>query len=211
MLAYITKKIEITEGREPVGVVDQTSGIRFRFEIKELRQLGLDGFNVGLDLIFGEQIALRSLAAWVTDGAGGATSHSNGMMSLILKATKREQRHDVADMKRVRGRIEACVEGDGLCGETFGQGQDVGTRLRHGGEVGDEAAELEIVENVHGAREGTRTVGEPFQARNRLPRPARAKRLMIAACCEPGRLAYFDFSQKRAMPSAHMAVLLADS
>ena len=118
-------------------------GIRGAVEIQELGELRADGFDVGLDLVLGEQRALGRFAARVADAAGGAARDGNGMMPVVLEAAQREQRHQMPDVQRIRRGIKAAVERDGRRRKAFRQ-------LGHIGAIGEEAAPLQFIQNVHG-------------------------------------------------------------
>jgi hypothetical protein len=65
------------------------------------------------------------------------------MMPGILKASQREQRHEMPYVQAVAGRIEAAVKREWR-GHSLRQ-------FRRVGAIGDEAAPLEFIQNVHRA------------------------------------------------------------
>ena len=68
----------------------------------------------------------------------------DGMMAEQLKPAQREQRHEIADVQAVGGGVEAAVKRRGR-GEALGQ-------FRRVRAIGDEAAPVEFVQNVHARR-----------------------------------------------------------
>jgi hypothetical protein len=63
-------------------------------------------------------------------------------MTRQLKAAQRQLRHQVTDVERVPGRIEAAIKRDRSCAEALGERSKVGA-------IGDEAAPLEVFDQVH--------------------------------------------------------------
>ena len=70
----------------------------------------------------------------------------DGMVAQQLEPAQRQQRHEVADVQAVGGRVKAAVEGDGAGADAFRQ-------LLRVGAIGQQAAPLEFFQNVHGGRE----------------------------------------------------------
>ena len=65
------------------------------------------------------------------------------MVAGELETAQSELAHEMADVKRVTGRIEAAIQCDGALSEALSERFFVGA-------VGDEAAPLEVFEEVHG-------------------------------------------------------------
>ena len=59
-----------------------------------------------------EQVALVRASAGVADHAGGTTDQGDRTMAEVLETTQHEQRHQVADVEAVGGRVETAVERD---------------------------------------------------------------------------------------------------
>jgi len=84
MLAHITQKIGQADRGQPVGIVHHDSRITFGFEIQKTGQLGLDAFQVKVDLFFGQHLALGGLAAGIADQTGTAAGHGDGSVTELL-------------------------------------------------------------------------------------------------------------------------------
>ena len=123
MLADVAEKIEKSDRRGPVRIVHELRGIRRRIKIEKARELGSDRFDIGLEEIFREQIALGGFATWVTDAAGRAAGQGDGDMTGVLKTSQRQQRHEMPDVEGIRRGIEACVKCDRSLGHAFEQGR----------------------------------------------------------------------------------------
>ncbi len=148
MLADVAQEIEEAHGRRPGRVVQQAGGIGGRVEIKQTAKLLLHLGDVGVQDFLGEQLTLLRLAARVANGAGGPAGKRDGVMAQQLKPAQRQQRHQVADVQAVGGRVKAAVECDGPRADTFGQ-------LLWVGAIGQQAAPLEFFQNVHEGRKVT--------------------------------------------------------
>ena len=68
-----------------------------------------DGFHVGLDLVLGEELAFGGFETGIANAAGGPARHRDGMMPQLLEPAQRQQRHQMADMQAVGGRVKATV------------------------------------------------------------------------------------------------------
>ena len=66
----------------------------------------------------------------------------DGVMAQQLEPAQRQQRHEVADVQAVGGGVKAAVERDGAWADAFRQ-------LLRVGAIGQQAAPLEFVQNVH--------------------------------------------------------------
>ena len=73
---------------------------------------------------------------------GGAARQRDGMMAQQLKPAQRQQRHQVAHVQAVGGRVEPAVEGDRARADAFGQ-------LRRVRAIRQQPAPLEFFQNVH--------------------------------------------------------------
>ena len=65
------------------------------------------------------------------------------MVAGELETFQRELAHEVADVERVAGGIEAAIERDGALGQALGKRIKIGA-------VGEESAPLEVFEEGHG-------------------------------------------------------------
>ena len=142
MLADVAQEIEEADGRRPARVIQQAGGIGGGVEIEQAAELFLDLGDVGVEHFLGEQLALLRLAAGVADGAGGAAGERDGVMAQQLKPAQRQQRHQVAHVQAVGGRVKAAVKRDGARADAFRQ-------LLRVGAIGQQAAPLEFFQNVH--------------------------------------------------------------
>ena len=66
----------------------------------------------------------------------------DGVVAQQLEPAQPEQRHEVAGVQAVGGRVKAAVKGDGARADAFGQ-------LLRVGAIGQQAAPLQFVQNVH--------------------------------------------------------------
>ena len=62
-----------------------------------------------------EQVALVGTTRRIPDHAGRTTGQGDRTMTEVLKAMQQQQRHEIADMKAVGGRVEAAIQGDRTC------------------------------------------------------------------------------------------------
>ncbi len=81
-------------------------------EVEEALQLGPDRPGVGLERLAIEQVALAGTPGRVADHPGPATHQGHRPAAEALQVEQPEDRDEVADMERIRGRIEADVPGD---------------------------------------------------------------------------------------------------
>jgi hypothetical protein len=88
--------------------------------------------------------ALGRLAARVADLPGGAADQQQRFMAAELEAAGGDELHEVADVQRGRGRVEADIERDRRVVERFAQLAGVGRVL-------DQAAPHEVVYESHAA------------------------------------------------------------
>src|SRR6185503_12623457 len=75
---------------------------------------------------------------------------SNRMMAKQLEAPQREQRHKIADVQRIGGRIKAAIQNDGG-GQALLEGVGVSA-------IGDQVAPFKFVQDGHG-----RAVSQNFE------------------------------------------------
>jgi hypothetical protein len=84
ILADVAQKIEVAQVRRPSRRCPRAGRDCPAFsavEIQQARELRADGFDVGLDLFLGEQLALGGFAAGIADAAGRAAGDGDGMMA----------------------------------------------------------------------------------------------------------------------------------
>lgn len=146
VLADVAQKIEEADRRGPIGVVDDPRGISSGGKIEESPELDADSAVIVGELLAAEQIAFGGLAARVSDHAGSAAGEADCVMTRQLKAAQRQLRHQVTDVERVPGRIEAAIKRDRPRAQALGERSKVGA-------IGDEAAPLEVFDQVHQGRE----------------------------------------------------------
>jgi hypothetical protein len=106
-----------------------------------------------LELFARKEIALGGFAGGIADHAGGATGERERMMAGKLKTAQRELAHEVTDVERIAGGVEAAIQRDGALSEALGERFFVGA-------VGDEAAPLEVFEEIHGRVRKTNQGGQ---------------------------------------------------
>jgi hypothetical protein len=93
VLAGIPQEIHQVERKQPVGVIDQPGRVAFDLKVEQVGQLWLDRFDVGFDLLAGEQLPLVNLAARVADHARTAARQGNGVVPTALQARYGNQGH----------------------------------------------------------------------------------------------------------------------
>ena len=131
-------------GAVQAALSSRRAGLARGVEIEQAAELLLHLGDVGIQHLLGEQLALLRLAAGVADGAGGAAGQRDGVMAQQLEAAQRQQRHEVAHVQAVGGRVKAAVKRDGPGADALGQ-------LLRIGAIGQQSAPLEFFQNVHGA------------------------------------------------------------
>ena len=97
---------------EPVEVVDQDRPVRAGREVEEPLELAADRRDVGLERLAIEQVPLGRAPRRVADHPGPAADQRDRPAPEPLQPEQPEDRDQVADVERVRGRVEADVAGD---------------------------------------------------------------------------------------------------
>ena len=110
MFSDVAQEIEVAPLRRPIGVVHEPGRILFRFEIKQARELWTDRFDIRLNLILREELALGGFAAGIADASGRSASDRDRKMPGILKSAQRNERHEMSHVQTVRRRIKAAVK-----------------------------------------------------------------------------------------------------
>jgi len=118
MLPGVPEKLHQAERPEPVGVVAHAGGVA-AVEDEKMRQLIADARQVGVDLLHGEERALGPLAAGVSHHPGPPAQQGDGSPAGSLQPGQAHHRHQIPDVKRVGGRVEADVGGDRPPGQPF--------------------------------------------------------------------------------------------
>ena len=133
VLAHVAEVLERGELAQPVCVVEQQGTV----EVEELAQLGPDAFEVPLDGLQVEQLALVLLAPRVADHARAASRERDRRVAGVLEPPQGAQLQQVAHVEAVGARVEAGVDG---------QPRLVETRRQLGiGHLVDQAAEGEVL------------------------------------------------------------------
>ena len=149
---------------DPVAIIHDDGFLR----IEDGAHLHADFFDILGDGLGRVQRALVGLAAGVADETGAAAEDGDGFVTVLLHATQRHERQQIADVKAVRGRVKAAVEGLRRL-ERFVDGFEVAGLLQ-------QAAPFEIGDEVGG--HGPSLVKRPggvSRHRKHLPRPRRAQ------------------------------------
>ena len=167
MFSDVAQEIEEGNARRPRSVVHEPRGILFGFKIQQLRQLNFHAGDVALQNFLCEQLTFLGFPAWIANRAGRAAGHGNRMMAEQLKPPQREQRHEMADVQAVGGRVEAAVKRDGRGDFLF--------QFRRVGAIGDEAAPFQFFQNAHASRINCRRANANFQLKFDPPRSARPR------------------------------------
>ena len=138
------RKSRIRNVCRPRSIVHEPRRILFRFEIQQFRQLNFDAGDVAIQNFLREQLAFLGFAAGITDRAGRAAGDGNRMMAEQLKPPQRQQRHKMADVQAVGGRVETAIKRDGRRRFLF--------QFRRVGAIGDEAAPFQFFQDAHAGR-----------------------------------------------------------
>ena len=149
----VAQKIEVADAAGPVGVVDEASGIGRRAEVEQARELVGDRADVVLELFTREEIALGGFTRRIADHAGGSTGKGERVVAGELKTAQHQLAHEMPDVEGIAGGIEAAIQCDRSLSEALGERFFVGA-------VGDEAAPLEVFEEIHGRARKTRCADE---------------------------------------------------
>ena len=80
VLADVAKHVEERQRRGPVCVVDQLCCILHSLKFHEAAKLNLDPFDVGLQQLVREELALGSLSAGIADRAGRPARNGDWMV-----------------------------------------------------------------------------------------------------------------------------------
>jgi len=145
MFSDVAKEIEEAERGDPVGIVNEAGGIGGRIEVEKTGELGLDAGDVVRELFSREQVAFGRATRGIADHAGGAAGEGDDMVPGALESRERELAHEVADVQRVAGGIEAAIDRDGAFAQALGERVKVGA-------VGEESAPLEVFDQGHCCR-----------------------------------------------------------
>ena len=142
MFSDVAQEIEEADGCSPAGIVEQPRGILFCVEVEQLGQLHFHAGDVVIENLLGEQLTFGGLTAWIADAAGRAACERDGIVTEQLKAAQSEQRHEIADVQRIRCGIKSAVK-SGRRGEFLRQLGSVSA-------IGDESPPVEFFQNAHG-------------------------------------------------------------
>jgi hypothetical protein len=126
-------------------------------ERQQAAELDPHAGHVGGDGGGAQQVTLGALARRVADHAGGAADDGDRAVPGQLQPALDGERHQVADVQRAGGRVVPGVVGDVAGGQ--GRAQLVGV-----GHVGDQAARLQLGEDVGGDRGGHDQVPSRYRA-----------------------------------------------
>jgi hypothetical protein len=144
MLPDVAQKIEERNAFRPARIIHELRGIFLRFKIQQLCELHCHAGDVVIQNFFRQQLTLGSFAARIADAARRAAGDGNGMMAEQLKSAQSEERHKIADVQRIRRRVEAAVKRDGRGGFIL--------QLRHVRAIGNQPAPFKFFQNAHGRR-----------------------------------------------------------
>jgi hypothetical protein len=81
-------------------------------EVEDPLELRLDAGHVVRELVAVEQVALLGATARVTDHPRGAAGERERLVTGELEAPQTELAHEVADVQRIGGGVEADVDAD---------------------------------------------------------------------------------------------------
>ena len=115
VLADLAGEVEEGEVLHPVVVVHEFGRVgRVGVEVEEVRKLLLDTFHVVAEHIFGEEVALGTLARGVANHARGAAHEGEGLVARALEVAEHHHGAEVSDMEGIGGGVDAHVSGNHL-------------------------------------------------------------------------------------------------
>ena len=113
MLPDVPQELDVSELPKPVDVVDEQRVLLSAApEVEEPGDLRADRFDVGSELVFGQQVALVASPRWVADHSSPAAGDGDRPVTGPLEPAKCGQPDEVSDMKRRRAGVDAEIEGD---------------------------------------------------------------------------------------------------
>jgi hypothetical protein len=106
--ADVPQKLHIVELQQPVGIVDH-DGLA-RPKVNKPLHLLFEAVAVVLDGLDRQHLTHIAASGGVADHAGAAADQNDRAVAGHLQALHEAQRHKVADVQGVRGRVEADIE-----------------------------------------------------------------------------------------------------
>ncbi len=137
--ADVAQQVDRRQPGGPVEVVDH-DGCLVPREVEVRLDLRPDALDPGRDDVGVVELALRRRLG-VADQAGRAADERQRSVAGELEAPQRQDLHEVADVQRRRGRVEAAVVGDGPGGQVLAQRLEVGR-------LGQQAAPRQVVQHT---------------------------------------------------------------
>ncbi len=120
VLADVPQPVDELDLLQPVEVVDHHRARRPR-EIQEALQLAADGLRVCRQRLAVQEVPLGGGPRRVADHPRPAADQRDRPPAVALKLEQPEDRHEVADVERRSGRVEAVVAGDRPPGREAGR------------------------------------------------------------------------------------------
>jgi hypothetical protein len=109
MAAVIAQEIDVVQLFQPFGIVGHDGVRRAVAEGQEAFEHAADAGLVGIDGGLVQHLALAVLAGWIADLGGAAAHQRDWLAAMLLQPAQHHDRHQVADMKRRAGQIEAHI------------------------------------------------------------------------------------------------------
>jgi len=141
--SHVAQERDVGQAVEPVGVVGHQRRRRpgRAVEIQVVGEGPADPGDVGVDRVFGQQLAALVLARRVADLGRAAAHQGDRPVAGLLHPAQQHDLHQVPDMQRIRRRIEADIAGDRPLGRQGVQRLEVGALV-------DIAARVEQAQQV---------------------------------------------------------------
>ena len=142
MLADVAQERDIFQAVQPFGIVEQTSVRRPVAEGQEAFEHAFDAGDILRDEVGRQQLARFVLEAGIPDLAGAAAHQHDRLVACLLQLAQHHDRHQMADMERGRGGIEADIarhhlfRGEGVEPLGIGQLVDIAARFQKAQEIG---------------------------------------------------------------------------
>ena len=138
VLADVTQEIERTHRTKPVEVVGHDGRVG-AVEVEKGGHLPANLVDPAGDDVGRVELAFGCLEAGVADHAGGAANQRDRCMPGLLETLEQQDRHQMAEMQAVGGRVEAAIERHRGFIQEFVQCGGIG-------DLGDEAAGVQVPE-----------------------------------------------------------------
>ena len=109
MFSHITDKIQKSKLSKPIVIINHFGAVIAMVKIQELLQLLFLPFQIFCKLLLAQKFAFIAFTAWISNHSGGTTNQCNRLVACPLKMNKQCDRHEVAYVQGICGRIKTTV------------------------------------------------------------------------------------------------------